>query len=441
MNGVLPEKLGSFERVAEKETGKVLTRWLLALFICFFLMLFLPWTQNIQTDGKLTALNPGKRPQTIHSTIAGRIEKWYVQEGQFVKSGDTIAFISEIRDQFFDPQLLERTQGQIVAKEASVVSYADKVNALEKQIKALEENLVLKLNQAENKLIQAQLLVTSDSIDLQAARTNFEIADKQFKRQKELFDQGLVSLTNLEQRELRFQEAMAKLISAENKLLTSRNELINAKIEVSSIRSDFADKISKARSERASSLSQQLDAETEVFKLKNQLSNFAARFGFHYITAPQDCYINVALVTGLGETIKEGDPIVSITPATNELAVELFVRPMDLPLVKIGGKVRLMFDGWPAFFFSGWPSVSFGTFGGVVVAVEQNISSNGKYRILVAPDKYDEMWPALIRMGSGAHGMALLNDVPVWYEIWRQLNGFPPDYYIVENTTASSDKN
>src|SRR5690606_31497796 len=143
---------------------------------------------------------------TIHSTIAGRIEKWYVQEGQFVKSGDTIAFISEIRDQFFDPQLLERTQGQIVAKEASVVSYADKVNALEKQIKALEENLVLKLNQAENKLIQAQLRVTSDSIDLQAARTNFEIADKQFKRQKELFDQGLVSLTNLEQRELRFQE-------------------------------------------------------------------------------------------------------------------------------------------------------------------------------------------------------------------------------------------
>jgi hypothetical protein len=23
----------------------------------------------------------------------------------------------------------------------------------------------------------------------------------------------------------------------------------------------------------------------------------------------------------------------------------------------------------------------------------------------------------------------MLNDVPVWYEIWRQLNGFPPSLY------------
>jgi hypothetical protein len=23
----------------------------------------------------------------------------------------------------------------------------------------------------------------------------------------------------------------------------------------------------------------------------------------------------------------------------------------------------------------------------------------------------------------------MLNDVPLWYEFWRQLNGFPPDFY------------
>jgi hypothetical protein len=32
----------------------------------------------------------------------------------------------------------------------------------------------------------------------------------------------------------------------------------------------------------------------------------------------------------------------------------------------------------------------------------------------------------------------LLNDVPVWYEIWRQLNGFPPEYY--EPTASSAQK-
>ena len=23
----------------------------------------------------------------------------------------------------------------------------------------------------------------------------------------------------------------------------------------------------------------------------------------------------------------------------------------------------------------------------------------------------------------------MLGNVPVWYELWRQLNGFPPEYY------------
>jgi hypothetical protein len=32
-------------------------------------------------------------------------------------------------------------------------------------------------------------------------------------------------------------------------------------------------------------------------------------------------------------------------------------------------------------------------------------------------------------MGTGAQAMALLNDVPIWYELWRNINGFPPNYY------------
>jgi hypothetical protein len=35
-----------------------------------------------------------------------------------------------------------------------------------------------------------------------------------------------------------------------------------------------------------------------------------------------------------------------------------------------------------------------------------------------------------------------LNTVPVWFEIWRTLNGFPPDYYEVpEKESKSKEKN
>ena len=95
--------------------------------------------------------------------------------------------------------------------------------------------------------------------------------------------------------------------------------------------------------------------------------------------------------------------------------------------------MRLQFDGWPALVFSGWPDVGFGTFGGKVEVID-NIDSQGSYRILVVPDVQEDPWPKALRIGTGTYGWAMLNDVPIFYEIWRQLNGFPPDYTITKNT-------
>ncbi|MFZ4634631.1 MAG: HlyD family efflux transporter periplasmic adaptor subunit, partial [Saprospiraceae bacterium] len=153
------------------------------------------------------------------------------------------------------------------------------------------------------------------------------------------------------------------------------------------------------------------------------------RMAFYYIIAPQDGYVVKAITPGIGEIVKEGDPVVSIQPADYQLAVELYIRPIDLPLIQIGRQVRFLFDGWPAFFFSGWPGVSTGTFAGRVVAIDRDISQNGLFRVLVAADPAEQPWPDALQMGGGAKGIALLNNVPLWYELWRVLNGFPPDLY------------
>jgi hypothetical protein len=79
--------------------------------------------------------------------------------------------------------------------------------------------------------------------------------------------------------------------------------------------------------------------------------------------------------------------------------------------------------------FSGWPEASYGTFVGEVAAVESSVSNNGLFRVLVREDAREKPWPRQLMMGTGAQGIALLNDVPIWYELWRNINGFPPDYY------------
>ncbi|MBC8084073.1 MAG: HlyD family efflux transporter periplasmic adaptor subunit [Hymenobacter sp.] len=423
----LTGRFRSFRYVQTPRTGRTLARWLVGLVLLVLLAGLLPWTQNIRSYGTLTTLRPQDRPQTVPSTIAGRIDRWNVREGQAVRKGDTLVTITEIKDKYFDPDLLVRTQEQLQAKRAALQENRAKGTALSDQQTALRAGLRVSLSKARNKLIQSRLKVNSDEAELRAAANDFAIAGQQLARQEALYKQGLKSLTELEQRRLKLQESTAKRQATENKLGASLQELTNARLELTSLAADYQDKLAKSESDRRSATAYQFDSEGQIAKMRNELANLSIRAGYYHIRAPQDGYVVRALKTGLGDIVKEAEPVVTVMPAAPALAAELYVRPMDIPLLRVGSRVRLQFDGWPALVFSGWPGTSFGTFGGVVAVID-NIDSQGQYRILVTPDPVGEAWPKLLRVGSGVYGWALLDDVPIWYELWRQVNGFPPDY-------------
>ncbi len=423
------EKLSSLQKVYATKSRRKLIVSLYVLLAVTILFLCLPWTQNINSKGKLITLKPEQRPQTVQSIIAGRIEKWFVKDGDQVKKGDTILFISEIKDEYFDPLLAERTSNQLHIKERTVKSYGEKVSALDNRIDALIETGKLKLQQAKIKLKQVNLKLVSDSIDYNASVTNFEVAREQFQRFEKLHREGLKSQTELEMRKVSMQRAQASMISAQQKLLQSKNDIIDAKVELGSIEAKYRDEIAKAESDKLSALTSMYDSEVDVTKLQSQTVKYSIRYGMYFITAPQDGYVTKVLQSGIGETIKQGEEILTIMPKKYDLAIEMFVRPMDLPLIKKGQHVRLQFDGWPAIVFSGWPNSSHGTYGGEVFAIDNFASEDGTFRVLIAPDKNDESWPDALRVGGGAQSMILLKNVPVVYEMWRQVNGFPPEFY------------
>lgn len=413
-------------------------RFLLALFLILIVVLFLPWTQNIFGKGYVTTLQPEKRPQTIQSPIPGKIEAWMVREGDLVNKGDTLLKISEIKSEYFDPELLLRTEQQLEAKQKSSKAYEEKVLALESQISALRLEMDIKLSQAINKQKQSMLYVENDSLKFVAARTDREIAQIRFNRALLLSEQGLKATREVEEKQLNLRQAEAAYVSASNNFINAKNEVLITTSEIKRLKASYEEKLAKVKSEKATASSMQFEAEGAVAKLKNTLVNYKQRQSLQYITAPQKGYINKALKGGLGETFKEGDRLVSIMPEDYQIAVETYIRPIDMPLIKVGESARVEFDGWPAIVFSGWPNVSYGTYGAKVVAIENYISDNDLYRILLAPDPEDNPWPEQVRIGSGARTIALLGKVPVWYEIWRQLNGFPPQYYTIESTNPSA---
>ena len=434
-------KFKSAKRVFNKDYYKLWRRFLGGFAIVCIIILFLPWTQNISGRGNVTSLTPEQRPQTIQSAIPGNIEAWFVREGDYVKKGDTIMKIGEIKSEYFDPNLVERTQKQRQAKEFSVESYQGKVDAQNIRIGALVNERRLKLKQAENKILQAKQKVKADSIDLVAAKISAEIAMTKYIRADSLFQDGFAARKKVEDAAVKLQETQAKETSQGAKLLVSKSEVINAELDIARTKATYADKIEKAKSERFSAMSNKLDTEAQVQKLENAVSNYTIRSGLQYVTAPYDGYIQTVLRGGIGQTFKEGEALVGIIPENIDLAVETFVEPIDLPLLHVGEKVRVQFDGWPAIVFSGWPNVSYGTYGAEVVAVERFITkSKGKFRVLLKPDSEDHSWPKEVRPGSGASTIALLEDVPIWFELWRKLNGFPPNYYQPETDPLAKKK-
>ena len=203
---------------------------------------------------------------------------------------------------------------------------------------------------------------------------------------------------------------------------------------------DYNDKISKADGDRFGSLSSAAATEADISKLETTFSSYDIRNKLYFVTASQSGQITKAKKAGIGEMVTEGEMIAEIVPDNIDYAVEMFIEPMDLPLVNKGQKVRFVFDGIPAIVFSGWPQGSFGTFGGIISAYETNVSANGKFRVLVIEDTTEKKWPKNLRMGSGAKGIALLKDVRIYYELWRHINGFPPDFYKPKVTNNKEEK-
>lgn len=212
---------------------------------------------------------------------------------------------------------------------------------------------------------------------LSAARLGSETAKLDYERQKTLFADGLSSRKESERAKIKYQEMLAKESSARAAL---------NKVEVG---------------------------------LSRQSSQL--------VRAPRDGQIIHILAGNSSTFVKAGDSVATFAPSETVRAVQIYVSGLDAPLIGAGLKTRVMFEGWPAVQFSGWPQTSLGTFGGIVASVDASVSANGKFRVLISEDPEDP-WPALkyLRLGGQSKAWIQLGTVRLGYELWRQLNQFPP---------------
>lgn len=405
----------AFALTQSSESIRRMSRLLLGVFLVLLLgLLLLPWQQFVQGSGRVVAFDPLERSVTVEAPLTGRVHHAWVVEGKVVKAGDVLF---EIQDN--DPDLMTNLVAQRSAAEARRQAAEARVGALTAQLADLERALPLAIEAAKTRL--------------DAARFAAETAARHFERVHSLYSnkRGLASQRDYELALLERDRTAA--------------EQIRAYAELGRAEADLRASLNSSTALRDSAKADLAAAQQSLVMLDVQVSQTRMQ----KVTSPRDGIV-LRVQANEGTWLKAGTPLCTVIPKTNNRMVELWISGNDMPLVqarqldehgnvmKPGSPVRLQFEGWPAIQFVGWPSAAIGTFGGEVVLIDATDNGKGKFRLMVAEDPdhirrpsgqekvYD--WPGTqwLRQGVRANGWVLLQRVPLWFEFWRQMNGFPP---------------
>jgi membrane fusion protein, adhesin transport system len=396
-----------------------------ALVVLPIVALFAPWQQFVAGEGFVSAYSPIDREQSIDAPIGGRIAQWHVREGSRVEAG---APLLEIRD--VDPDLLQRLQRQRDALEAKVDALNEQLASYDEQTRNLRTTRDMLITTANYRLNMAQARSRSAAEALQAAQATQTAAVLQLQRLRRLLGEGIVSRRELELAERDAMLAQRAVNGAKASEQSAVADQRGAEADIARVESDAQSKVDSSVAAANKARSEMEESRASLAKLEVDL----ARQQSQTVHAPRAGTVLRLFGNPAGAVVKQSDPLLVIVPESNERGVELWVDGNDMPLISLGRPVRLQFEGWPAVQFVGWPSVAVGTFGGTVGFIDPSGNGKGKFRIMVVPDETKQAWPAakFLRQGVRTRGWVLLSEVRLGWEIWRQLNGFPPVISLTE---------
>ncbi|MBB3208259.1 multidrug resistance efflux pump [Rhodopirellula rubra] len=462
---ILPEAYDERAMPALKLTrsskkARLIGRTLVVLIVLGFLVVAIaPWQQSVKGSGTVIAYTPADRTQTIQSPTKGRIIAFGegIFENAHVNKGQVIVEIRDLDESYMSRLESQRDAGRaqvqslenvVAAAKRNAINAEAMVETLRSQVKSYESVKEQVIASADAAIEASTAKVVSQEQKLAEVKATLTQARSDYERQRTLFEERIASQLKFQQAEQKFREAEAKVAQAEANLDAAkaalnekqrdraakeqkaqadveyaRSTLNKAEGDVSKVESEIA----KATSDLNKARKDLLDTDTKIARQANQT-----------IRAPVDGYLTQIVPNPGSAVLKEGDPICVIVPDTTDRAVQIWLDGNDAPLVSTGRHVRLQFEGWPAVQFAGWPSVAVGTFGGEVISVDATDNGKGKFRVLVKPEENSD-WPEdrYLRQGVRTNGWVLINEVPLWFEIWRNMNGFPP---MVENEAKDTNK-
>lgn len=391
------------------------------LVISLVAMFALPWQQTSRGQGTVVALNPQQRPQIVGSQQDGVVKQVRpeLREGSMVKKDEPILEIEP-----FAPDEVNQIRSQITQLNLKLEASKNSLSLHNQIIEQTQLGGIAQLSSAEKEVEAARQKLDQQKKEVDVLTAELKQKTYEWEQVKNLFPKGLVSELEYNEKRNGWEQAQSKLKKGEAQVqefqstLSAKEKDLESKVNLVDIKNR------EAKSKAQEELGKIASTEKEISEMQVKLGSL----GRLTITSPVDGLLHEIDGIEGSKTVKKGDALFTVVPQATDLAVLISVAGRDMPLVHVGDKVRLQFQGWPAVQFVGWPSVAVGTFGGIISSLSPTDDSKGNFSVLVVPDPEEPAWPdnRYLRQGVRASGWILLKRVSLGYEIWRQLNGFPP---------------
>lgn len=166
-----PQHAAHFHTLARLRPPRItrVLAWMIVttIIVVAFILFLVPWVQTSPGTGQVVALDPEDRIQTVTALVPGRVDRWYVHDGDVVRRGDPIVRIADN-----DPNLLAR----LAAERAQVAA------------------------------------------EIEATRRSMTVAELDVTRSRTLLAEGLIARRDYEAAQIKVADLRAKLAESSAKL-------------------------------------------------------------------------------------------------------------------------------------------------------------------------------------------------------------------------------
>lgn len=353
-------------------------------------------------------LVPQGEAYKVHPVVSGKIAQVYVQEGQTVKAGQTIAeFDHEIalnrvgalqqEERNYEKELLQIDalidKTRLEAQTRSTIATAE-IRAQEATIAQAQA----KLQGQDTTILQTEERATTSQALLAQLQADADSQKERLERLKFLVDQGALAREQLYQAEQHFGDRQRSITQ-------QTGDIQQALAESQKMRSDLQQVVAESRRLRAQLTQKYAEGQTAQIQAQQTIQNLFvqrtqlmakkqqtekliqqanAEMKQLKLQAPVDGIVSALNVSKPGEVVQAGQTVSEIAPQTAPLVLVAALPTREAGFVKPGDKVQVKFDAYPY--------QDYGIVGGKVVKLSPDIKQDERlgavYRVEIQLDRH-----------------------------------------------------